>query len=289
MKILVVGSGFLAVPIIERLELEGHILLVFSRTYNTRIHCEQIIGDIFNFPEFMSVLAWKPEIIIHTAWIVTPEIYKNDLSNIDYANFTTNLAKFVAYSEVEHLIILGTCAEYGFQSGPCTAGVTNPNPRTLYAKQKVAAFQKAKELMVGSQTRLTWARVFYTYGLNQNNQRLIPHLIHSLRTGKPIQLEDSTSTYDWTSSKDIASAISWLISHSLPIEVDIGTSIGSTNLQILKTLEKLLGATNSLPLHKTHKIGVNEVLVMGKNSPLLTSGWLPTNTLSQGLKWVLDN
>ena len=208
MKILVVGGGFLAVPIIERLESEGHILLVFSRTYNTRIHCEQIIGDIFNFPEFMSVLAWKPQIIIHTAWIVTPEIYKSDLSNIDYANFTTNLAKFVAYSEVEHLIILGTCAEYGFQSGPCTAGLTNPNPRTLYAKQKVAAFQQAKELMIGSQTRLTWARVFYTYGLNQNNQRLIPHLIDSLRTGKPIQLEDSTSTYDWTSSTDIASAIS---------------------------------------------------------------------------------
>jgi nucleoside-diphosphate-sugar epimerase len=289
MRILVVGGGFLAVPIIERLESEGHILLVFSRTFNTRIRCEQVIGDIFNFPEFISVLAWKPQIIIHTAWITKPEIYKSDLSNIDYANFTSNLAKFVAYSEVEHLIILGSCAEYGVQPGPCTAGLTHPNPRTLYAKQKVAAFQKAKELMISGKTRFTWARVFYTYGLNQNNQRLIPYLIDSLRAGKSVQLADSTSTYDWISSTDIASAISWVISHSLPIEIDIGTSVGFTNLELLKTLEELLDVTNAVPLQKAHEIGLNEVFVVGKNSPLLSSGWLPTNTLSQGLKWVLDN
>lgn len=287
MKILVIGNGFIATSVVKRLESESHELLVFSRTLSERINCQQVLGNIFEIDEFKKVLDWRPQIIIHTAWITTPEVYKSDLSNIRYAQFTTDLAKYCAHSDVEHLIILGTCAEYGYQDGPSTAGITDLSPSTLYAKQKVVAFNSVKVILQGSDVKFTWARIFYPYGPNQDQKRLIPYLIHSLKNGEPVALADTSSIHDWITTRDIASAISWAINNELPIEIDVGTSVGFTNLELLIALEKLLQSTNKLPPQEIHNLGHNEVFVAGRISPLFTSGWSPTDSLISGLEWVL--
>ena len=288
MKILVIGSGFIATSIVQRLESDGNELLVYSRTASEKINCRQIEGDIFNFADFAKVLAWKPNVIIHTAWITTPGIYKVDSSNFEYANFTIDLANFISDSDVGHLIILGTCAEYGYQTGPSTAGFTKLSPNILYAEQKVVAFHAVEKILQKSSTRLSWARVFYPYGPNQHEKRLIPLLVHSLKNKIPVRLADITSIYDWITTRDIGSAISWIIEHELPTEIDIGTSLGTTNLELLIKLEELLNISHQETEYQGHEIGVGEVFVAGKNSPLFVSGWLPGDTLRSGLEWVLE-
>lgn len=287
MKILVIGSGFIAASIVNTLKSDGHEILVFSRTSNEKIKCKQILGDIFDFEGFVKVLNWRPQIIIHTAWITTPGVYRNDLSNIKYAQFTTALADYVTHSEVEHLIILGTCAEYGHQDGPSIAGITSLAPSTLYAEQKVVAFNSANKLMQRSDVRFTWARIFYPYGPHQDQKRLIPYLIRSLQNGEPIVLADTSSIHDWITTRDIASAISWAINNELPTEIDVGTSFGFTNLELLITLEELLQTTNQLSAREMHALGDTEVFIAGKASPLFTSGWSPKDSLIKGLEWVL--
>lgn len=288
MKILVIGNGFIGTSIIQRLDSEGHELLVFSRSAHEQIQCKQIIGDIFNFEDFRKVILWKPQIIIHTAWITTPGIYRNDPINFKYTQFTIELAKFLAHSDVEHLIILGTCAEYGHQRRPSTAGVTKTSPNTLYAEQKVSTLYAVKELLRQPEIRLTWLRIFYPYGPSQDKRRLVPHLIYSLKNCEPVVLKDISSIHDWITTRDIASAISWVIGNQLPIEIDVGTSFGFTNLELLLALEELLQTTNQLPTEGLHDFGLDEVYVAGKNSPLFTSGWLPTDSLSSGLEWALE-
>lgn len=288
MKILVIGNGFIGGPIIQRLESEGHELLVFSRTTNDKVNCKQILGDIFDFQEFVKTLDWKPQIIIHTAWVTMPGIYKHDLANIKYKEFTTALARSVLHSDVEHLIVLGTCAEYGIQNEPSIAGITKLAPDTLYAKQKVDAFNSASGIIQSSEIRFTWARVFNAYGLNQDQKRLIPKLIRSLKEGESVALDDITSIHDWISTRDIASAISWAIKNKLPSEIDIGTSFGFTNLEILLTLEEILQTNIKIPSWDMINLGKNEILVAGKSSPIFTSGWSPKDTLITGLEWVLS-
>jgi nucleoside-diphosphate-sugar epimerase len=288
MKILVIGNGFIAKSILDRLQSEGHELLVYSRKLIVGFPYQQVAGDIFDFYEFSKTLEWKPQIVIHAAWITTPGLYKHDISNFKYAQFTTKLAKYISNSEVEHLIILGTCAEYGLQTGPSTAGMTKLSPTTLYAEQKVIAFNSASELLKKSDVRFTWARIFYPYGPSQDQKRLIPYLIHSLKTREPIILADTSSIHDWITTRDIASAISWAINKKLPPEIDIGTSFGFTNLEILVVLEQLMHTKNQVPRFEAHKNGSNEVFVASKTSPLFTSGWSPTDSLSSGLEWVLD-
>jgi len=288
MKILVIGSGFIGSAIIERLESEGHEVLIFSRTSKVYSKSQQVVGDVFNFDSFAKTLSWDPQIIIHTAWITAHTIYGEDSSNSLYAEFTSRLAKSVFKSNLEHLIILGTCAEYGRQNRPSTAGITKLNPSTFYAKQKVEALNSTKQALRHSGVRLSWARIFQPYGRNQDSNRLLPSLINTLQAGKQVELKDTSSFLDWITTRDIASAISWIISHDTSVEVDIGTSVGYTNIQLLQHLESLLGNTKQWTRIAVQPSIESVVTIVGKDSPLFASGWLPDDSLDAGLCWVLD-
>jgi nucleoside-diphosphate-sugar epimerase len=287
MKILIIGNGFLATEIAQKLQSEGHEILIFARTRSARIQSQQILGNIFDFEEFTKVFDWKPQVVIHTAWITTPGVYKNDLSNLRYAEFTIKLAKFVLNSDLEHLIVLGTCAEYGYQNAPSWAVRTELAPTSLYAQQKVVAFNHLNKLMQDSDVRLTWARIFHPYGPYQDEKRLIPLLIKSLKDRNPIVLADTTSVYDWITTRDVSSAISWILKSDLPMEIDVGTSFGFSNLELLRTLEKLLQIELPQSPQKVHHPGRGEVFIVDKRSALLSSGWAPKDTLTSGLEWVL--
>ena len=136
---------------------------------------------------------------------------------------------------------------------------------------------------------MTWARIFQPYGPRQDKDRLIPYLIHSLKSGARIQLGDTSSIHDWITTRDIASAISWVINHQVSMEVDVGTTFGSTNVEILKELEELLGNSTQWKEFATLKYGANELSIVGEDSPLLKSGWAPLDSLHTGLEWVLSS
>jgi nucleoside-diphosphate-sugar epimerase len=289
MKILVIGNGFLGTNIVQKLESEGHDILVFSKTLRESQKCQQIIGDIFDISYFTKALLWEPQVIIHTAWVTTHSLYTHDSSNYKYAKFTAELAQHVVTGEFSHLIILGSCAEYGPQSVPSIAGESLLHPGSLYAEQKITAFNSARESFLNSNSRLTWARIFQPYGPNQDNKRLLPYLIKSIKEGTQVQLSDTSTVHDWITTRDIASAIFWIINHDTPVEVDIGTGIGYTNFELLQFLEASLGISSKKRGVIPHYPSEKRVSVVGKTSPLFVSGWKPSDDLRTGLDWVLSS
>ena len=288
MKILIIGSGFLARPIIQHLESEGHTLKIYSKTKKAGIVSEQIIGNVFDFDDFIKVLLWKPQVIIQAAWITTHGNYKENPLNIEFKRFTTALAKNVVSLDLEHLIILGSCAEYGQQIVPSVAGQTRLAPDSLYAREKVETFSSCLEILSDSDVRLTWARIFQPYGKFQDENRLIPYLIKSLKNKMKIDLQDTSTVHDWVSTIDIALAISWIVNNNAPTEVDIGTSMGFTNIELLESLKNIM--ENSSPSETfTELYGKDrKMVVVGKNSPLFEYGWKPTLDLKSGLEWLLE-
>ena len=287
MKILVIGNGFIATPIIQRLESEGHELLIYSRTLKKDIPSRQIIGDIFDFEDFIKILSWEPQIIINTAWVTAHGDYTTDQVNYRYAEFTCELARYIAKTDVEHLVVLGSGSEYGTQSTTSTAGITKINPENLYAQQKVFAFNSVKAQLSKSKVRLSWARIFQPYGPGQDKKRLLPYIIDALQNDEQIQLNDISTVLDWITTRDIAAAISWIINHDIPTEVDIGTNFGFTNVELLRHLEGLLGETVQWTRFAKQSSSKGQIYLVGKNSPLFNSGWLPGDDLDSGLRWVL--
>jgi dTDP-6-deoxy-L-talose 4-dehydrogenase (NAD+) len=288
MKILVIGNGFLATSIIQQLETEGHEILIFSRRFNPEIKSQQIQGDVFRFEEFVKVLDWYPQVVIHTAWITKADVYRNDPINIRYSQFTTNLASIIAKSSIEHFIVLGTCAEYGSFTNLSAVSPKRSNSPSLYSQQKLDAFTSSREILHRSTVRFTWARIFYPYGPNQDRNRLIPHIIDLLKGQEEVALTDTTSVYDWITTRDIASAVSWIIHHELSTEIDVGTSVGFTNLEVLREIESLMQISKKSNGLFKHHLGHQELLVADPSSPLFTSGWTPRDNLHSGLEWLLS-
>lgn len=288
MKILVIGNGFLAVPIIENLELEGHQIYVFSRSIKSGISSPQIQGDIFEMDKVEDVLRKGFDVVINTAWITSLGKYQSDVINIKYGDFALKLAKKSSESGVKHFIGFGSCAEYGIRFSPSVAGVTPLSSTNLYSEQKIQAFNSTKDLLMETATRFSWVRIFQPYGLNQDSNRLIPYLINCLKNEKKIEINDQNSILDWVTTRDIASATSWVIKHSLPIELDVGTGCGYTNLEVLKHLEDLLGKCKNLEILGKPSLSRPQA-VLGRQSPLLTSGWRPKDSLATGLDWLVSN
>ena len=289
MKILVIGNGFLACPIIEKLDLEGHEVNVYSRQVKSNIKVQQIEGNILESEKLQGVFRNNYQVVINTTWITIQNQYRTHESNKDYSRCAISLASRAAQSGVEHFIGFGSCAEYGRQSLPCIAGETLLNPENVYAEQKVKAFQQTRQLLSSTKTRFSWLRIFQPYGLKQDPIRLVPYLINGLKSKSNIELKDKKSLLDWVTTRDIASAVSWVLINSLPSELDIGTSVGHTNLDVLNHLEALLGKAKHFPILKQSTVESPEFLVVGKNSPIFTSGWRPKDTLRSGLAWVVSN
>jgi dTDP-6-deoxy-L-talose 4-dehydrogenase (NAD+) len=287
MKILVIGNGFLGSVIIRRLEADGHELLIYSRSIKEGIRGKQIIGDIFSFEDFVKVFSWKPEVIVHTAWVTAHGSYVDDPSNYKYGHFTSKLAHLVATTDVSHLIVLGSCAEYGTRSEASTAGFTKLKPNNLYAQQKMESFISARDLLRDSGVRMTWARIFQPYGPGQDKKRLVPYIFDTLKQGGEVQLRDTSTILDWITTRDIASAISFIIRENTVTEVDIGTSIGFTNIELLRHLEEVLGNTKQWERLAEQSSNNGAVSLVGKKSPLFKSGWLPGDSLYMGLEWAI--
>ena len=117
---------------------------------------------------------------------------------------------------------------------------------------------------------------------------MIPYLATNLKNDLEITLEDTTTLRDWITTRDIASAISWIINNESPIEVDIGTSTGYTNLDLLKAIQSLTGITPRLSEKSQGDQDVVRISVVGKDSPLLKAGWSPKDDLYSGLSWTLN-
>ena len=289
MNILVIGNGFIGSEIISSLSAAGHKVTAFSRTFKQDTAARQIIGDILSLESLHECLSHNPEVVIQTAWITQHATYMNSPLNSLYSKFTQDLANHLISSPVRHLIVLGSCAEYGIQVEPTIAGITQVNPQNFYSRQKVQTLQSVKEILRDSKIRMTWARIFYPYGPTQDSNRLIPQMIASIKEEKSFKIFDLNGLRDWISTVDIASAVSWSIDHNLPIEIDIGTSIGYSNSDIYRKLLAIMGKGPDLVDMKANIDESTSMSVVSKESDLFASGWKPTHSLDSGLDWVLKS
>ena len=196
MKILVIGNGFLACPIIEKLDSEGHEVNAYSRQVKSNIKVQQIEGNILESEKLQGVFRNNYQVIINTAWITIQNQYPTHESNKDYSRCAISMASRAAQSGVEHFIGFGSCAEYGKRSSSCIAGKTRLNPENLYAEQKVETFQQTRQLLSLTKTRFSWLRVFQPYGLRQDPERLVPYLINGLKNQLNIEIKDNKSCLD---------------------------------------------------------------------------------------------
>jgi dTDP-6-deoxy-L-talose 4-dehydrogenase (NAD+) len=179
MKVAVTGaSGFIGRHLLPILIKNGHEVIAVVRDINKISNfdrdyrvVEHEIGyennDIFK-------KLGSPDVLLHLAWGGLPN-YKS-LHHIDVELPTHyHFIKLMVESGVKHVAVIGTCFEYGMQSGELSEDVqTRPNNPYGYAKD--ALRKKLQFLQTENDFNFIWIRLFYMYGINQPDNTLFSQL-----------------------------------------------------------------------------------------------------------------
>jgi dTDP-6-deoxy-L-talose 4-dehydrogenase (NAD+) len=189
MKVAVTGAtGFIGRHVVSCLCERGHRVAAMIRQGRDRAGipdaCEVVQIDLHAPRVNAYELLGAPDVVIHLAWGGLPN-YES------LHHFETELPiqfvflKALVQSGLKHLVVAGTCFEYGLKSGPLhPLDITDPvNP---YGYAKDALRRHLMFLRNRQPYDLTWARIFYLFGEGQAETSLFMQLRKAISRGDKV-------------------------------------------------------------------------------------------------------
>ena len=177
MKIAITGaSGFLGRHVLAALK-RAHIRPTVLVRNLPAFVCDDV--DVANFdlrhpPVDAFTALGRPDVLIHLAWGGLP--HYGSLHHFEQeAPAHYSFLKMLVTSGLQHVVVSGTCFEYGMRSGPLDESVS-PEPANPYGLAKMILHQQLLHLQHKQAFSLTWARFFYLYGEGQAPNSLFAQL-----------------------------------------------------------------------------------------------------------------
>ena len=191
MKILVTGaSGFIGNYVVAELLRHGHTVIATSRDQDKAAkfgwfsQVQYISCDLNVVQENFFQFFQQPELLIHLAWEGLPN-YK-DLFHIEENLFPNYwfLKNMLEYG-LKHLVVTGTCFEYGMQCGALREDMET-KPDNPYALAKDCLRKFLEQMQKKIEFNLIWIRLFYMYGKGQSPNSILSQLEAALERGDKI-------------------------------------------------------------------------------------------------------
>lgn len=209
---------------------------------------------------------------------------------------TLNLLQCAKSSGVKRFLQVSTDEVYGSlgKDGLFTEQTTI-KPNSPYSASKAAAdhMVHAFHHTYGMDTIIT--RCSNNYGPFQFPEKMIPLCINNMRNNKPIPVYgDGLQVRDWLYVYDHCTAIWKAFNEGESGEVfNIGGCNEKTNLELVKTLLKILGKPESLISFVKDRPGHDRRYAIDSSKIMTKLGWKPSETFETGMektvKWYLDN
>jgi len=145
----------------------------------------------------------RPDVVIHLAWGGLPNYQSShhfDREAPAHFRFLNQLL----VSGLRHLVVTGTCYEYGMQSGPLGEEL-EAKPVTAYGLGKDLLRRQLERAVTYTGASLTWARLFYPYGEGQAPNSLWPQLKRAAESGQPtFDMSAGEQLRDYLPVEDVA-------------------------------------------------------------------------------------
>ena len=170
----------------------------------------------------------------------------------------------------------------------------------IHTSSPYSASKASADLLVQAYHRtfkvpVTISRCSNNYGPYHFPEKLIPLMIANALNGKPLPVYGKgENVRDWLYVEDHCRAIDMIIHKGTIGEVyNIGGHNERTNLEVVKTIIRELGASEELITYVKDRAGHDLRYAINPTKIHRELGWLPTTTFDEGIKktikWYLDH
>jgi len=219
MRVLVTGAtGFVGRHVVSELLSHGHAVTAVARDekrareFNWFDRVDFIACDIYQAPDNVFQLSGQPDVVMHLAWSGLPNYmqlfhFERNLF-VDY-----HFLKSLIEGGAKHLLVTGTCFEYGIRSG-CLSEDMPTSPANPYALAK-DTLRKVLEVVTHDRSvAFQWARLFYMYGPGQNPNSLLSQLDRAVENGEQtFNMSGGEQLRDYLPVEEVASRLVKLMTH----------------------------------------------------------------------------
>jgi nucleoside-diphosphate-sugar epimerase len=264
------GLGFVGQQIVKSLlKLNQEIKLIVRDNADV---CSQISDNtkiVTSKDLFSESYSWwvnelsGVDIVIHAAWFVKPGEYLNSSKNIDCLLGTLNLAKACNDSGVIKFVGVGTCFEYDLEHG--LLSIETPiRPKSLYASSKASTYFLLNNLFEVSKVNFIWCRLFYLYGENEDDRRLVPYIHSRLKKGEIAELTSGNQIRDFMDVKDAGRMISELSLNESTGQVNICSGVAISVRELAEKIADIYGRRDLLKFGARKDNPTDPKCVIGK-------------------------
>jgi nucleoside-diphosphate-sugar epimerase len=293
MKVFVTGApGFIGSHVVRRLLLNGHTVHAAVRPSTSLarladvaesiewMHCDLTDSDRLR----TLVLRVRPDACTHLAWYAEPGQYLRSTENLRMLVAGIELARTLADSGCSRLLATGTCFEYDTEQGYLSES-TPTRPVTLYAATKLALHLALDRFSHTVGMPVVWARIFYLYGPQEDERRLVPTVIRTLAQGRQAELTSGEQVRDYLHVADVASAITTLLETDAVGAVNVGSGQPVTVRHVAEVIGRTIGRTDLLAFGARAADPDDPPFICANSRQLREStSWTPAYTLERGIQ-----
>jgi nucleoside-diphosphate-sugar epimerase len=291
MKVLVTGAtGFIGAHVTRTLLSRDHQVLALIRPGNPMIRLQQlsnrfetITGSLENTELIeKSIRQFKPEACVHLAWYAEPGKYLDSEQNMQSLTSSLSLFQALIKAGCRQIVSAGTCFEYDTNFGYLRED-TPTRPVSLYAAAKLSCCLIGSRLANQAKISFAWGRIFYPYGLQEDQRRLVPAAIKALKQGDIFPTSPGAQIRDYIHVADVASGFCTLMEKQADGVFNISTGSPVAIRQLLETLGKLMNRSDLIQLGALPYRSWEPPFICGDNTRLRNLGWNPDYSLEDGL------
>lgn len=231
----------------------------------------------------------KPSHLLHFAWYTEHGQYWSSLENIRWVQASLSLIMNFARCGGERAVLAGTCAEYDWDYGYLSEGVTPLKPHTLYGICKNSLQEIFLDFAQQAGMSAAWGRIFFPYGPYEAIDRLVPSVITSLLKDHKALCTHGKQIRDYMHVEDVASAFVWLLESGVGGPVNIASGEPVSIRTIIHTISDFINNGGQVDLGAIPAPEHEPPLIMAdvrKLNELV--GWKPSITLEDGIKSTID-
>lgn len=220
MNVLVTGaSGFIGQHLVPVLLERGHRVIAVGRSrtkarsfsWFSSVHF--IAHDLHKPTADLLRQIGRPDALVNLAWQGLPN-YSSLFHFEENLPAHYHFLKAMVNSGVDHILVTGTCFEYGMKSGPLAEHVST-DPANPYALAKDTLRRFLQALAREQPFRMQWVRIFYMYGPGQNPNSLLGQLDSAIARGDPFfNMSGGEQLRDYSPVREVAQRLAWLVEHS---------------------------------------------------------------------------